>query len=189
MGQIVSWPHNDLLQDDPDTPHAKLRKKARDIYFSTTRRQEKKHGNQLRKLAKTFNVGDTVGIKMHSIDRTNTDARILPCKVLDIKPNSQVPYQLYTTTRILQARFSAKDMQDLGKVPFQALDATDPATLTEISVIRASREYSSWNSKPSENTVCSFKGSCITKRCTCRKNGLKCSTKCHTSSSCCQNHF
>ena len=76
-----------------------------------------------------------------------------------------MPYQLhvYMTTGILQARFSAEDMQDLGKVPFKALDATDPATLTEMSVIRAVREYSSWNSKPSENTVCSFKGSCITK--------------------------
>ena len=70
-----------------------------------------------------------MGINIHSIDCTNTDARILPCKVLDIKPNSQVPYQLYTTKGILQTRFSAEDMQDLGKVPFQALDATDPATL------------------------------------------------------------
>ena len=58
-----------------------------------------------------------------------------------------------------------KTLQDLGKVPFQALDETDPATLTEISVIGASREYSSWNmwnSKPSENTVGSCKGSCHT---------------------------
>ena len=33
---------------------------------------------------KTYSIGDTVGIRIHKVDRANTDSNILPCKVLEI---------------------------------------------------------------------------------------------------------
>ena len=38
---------------------------------------------QVTTFVKDYAVGDTVGIKIHSADRTNTDARLLPCKVME----------------------------------------------------------------------------------------------------------
>ena len=34
---------------------------------------------------KTYSIGDTVGIRIHKVDRTKTDSNILPCKVLEVK--------------------------------------------------------------------------------------------------------
>jgi hypothetical protein len=34
---------------------------------------------------KTYSIGDTVGIRIHKLDRTNNDSNILPCKVLEVK--------------------------------------------------------------------------------------------------------
>ena len=189
MGQIVTWPQHDLLHDDPETPHAKSRKQATASYLSSARRPATRHQNQCKKTQKVFQVGDTVGIKIHNVDRTNTDSRILPCKVLKVREESPVPYQLYTNSGILQTKFSADELQDMKNVCFPDLNQADPNELKEISVIQACRNYSRWSSNPTTESLCSCNGSCITKRCRCRKNGLKCSTKCHHNSTCCQNKF
>ena len=187
-GQFVCWEKNDVLVEEEDTPHAKVRNVARENYLATAPRQTEKYQNQVAHLQKTYNAGDTVGIKIYKIDRSNTAASVLPCKVLSVKSNVRCAYKLYTASGILSVNYSSDDLLDLRHVVFPELDNLDPTDLKEVSVIRASRGYSGWCSSTTDISLCSCTGSCITKRCRCRKAGIECSTKCHSSnSSCCQN--
>ena len=105
-----------------------------------------------------------------------------------MKSNVRCAYKLYTASGILSVNYSSDDLLDLRHVVFPELDNLDPTDLKEVSVIRASRGYSGWCSSTTDISLCSCTGSCITKRSSCRKAGIKCSTKCHSSnSSCCQN--
>ena len=171
-----------------ETPHRKIRKEARDNYLETARRSEIQYTNQNRQVLQDYNVGDVVGIKIHQADRTNTDAELLPCKVLSIDSSKSTPYQLYCASGILKTRYTSVDLVSMQH-RFPALEEVDPETLSETTVIQASRENGRWTAAPS-GSVCSCKGSCITNRCRCKKAQLKCSTKCHTSVvGLCQNKF
>jgi hypothetical protein len=48
--------------------------------------------------------GDTVGIRIHKVDRTNTDSNILPCKVLEVKKvtDSKSVYKIFSKDGILK---------------------------------------------------------------------------------------
>ena len=133
-----------------------------------------------------LSLSDTVGIKINKVDRTNASASVLPCKVLSVKPNVRCPYKLYTPSGILYVNYSADDMLDLRQVVFPGLENLDATNLKEASLIKASRDCSGWNNAATDSSLYSCSGSCINKRCKCRKAGLKCSTKCHPNSTCCQ---
>ena len=130
-----------------------------------------------------------VGIKIHQADCTNTDAKLLPFKVLSIDSSKSTQYQLYCASGILKTRYNSVDLVSMQQVRFPALEEVDPETLSETTGIQASRENGRWTAVPS-GSVCSCKGSCITNRCRCKKAQLKCSTKSHTSVvGLCQNNF
>ena len=144
------------------------------------------------RITKVFNVGDTVGINVHEVDRTNTDARLLPCKVLSMKEKDETTfYRVYTAHGILKNHFSVDDLADMRNVFFPSLENIDTEDLEEISIIQAARKNNSWNvSAVKGKTLCSCKGTCITNKCRCKKSGLKCSTKCHISNiNICQNRI
>ena len=190
VGQFVAWKLDELSEEmDMETPHRKIRKQARDNYLETARHSQIQYTNQNRQVFQDYNVGDVVGIKIHQADRTNTDAKLLPCKVLSIDSSKSTPYQLYCASGILKTRYTSVDLVSMQQVRFPALEEVDPDTLGETTVIQASRENGRWTAAPS-GSVCSCKGSCITNRCRCKKAQLKCSTKCHTSVvGLCQNKF
>jgi hypothetical protein len=50
--------------------------------------------NQNHHLSEKHSIGDTVGIRIHKVDRTNTDSNILPCKVLEIKKSNRFQIRL-----------------------------------------------------------------------------------------------
>ena len=129
-----------------------------------------------------------MGIKINNIDRTNTDAKILPCKILEKKPLSNTTYKLYTATGIIKTCFQSLDLIELKSVHFPSLEAADPTQLPEITLIQACRDNTKWQTPAPDGSKCSCKGSCITNKCHCKKAGLKCSTKCHPSNQC-QNKF
>ena len=51
------------------------------------------------------------GVHMHYVDRTNTDAKILHCKVAEVKPEGT--YRLYCEHRLLKGAFAGCDLVDL----------------------------------------------------------------------------
>ena len=70
-----------------------------------------------------------------------------------------------------------------------SLQHMDISSLEEITLIQASRISSNWTASGTQGTsVCNCRGSCVTNRCKCQKQVLKCSTKCHSGTfSVCQN--
>ena len=63
---------------------------------------------------KTYSIGDTVGIRIHKVDRTNTDSNILPCKVLEVKivTDSKSVYKIFSKDGILKTYYSDEDLAD-----------------------------------------------------------------------------
>ena len=88
--QYVLWSRDSMIEDDLDEgPHKRVRLEARDQFLKTAQKQRHRHENNVQHIRKEFKEGDTVGIKIADVDRTNTDARILPCKV---KGNSHIDF-------------------------------------------------------------------------------------------------
>lgn len=189
IGQFIAWPLTDIVEDsDCATPHGKVRKVAKDNYLNNARRAQKQY-NKNNKVKSDYVVGDTVGIRIHQADRTNTDPKILPCKVLDKDPTKSAQYQIYCASGIIKGRCLASDLVNLEHVHVPALHDVNPETLPETSMINACRTNTRWKTTATES-VCFCKGSCITNKCRCKKAGLKCSTKCHPSDhTVCQNRF
>ena len=84
---------NDSTSEEIDTPRQKKRKVATDNYLKAANKQQIYY--DAKRLTKEYCVGDIVGISIHEVDRTNTDAQLLPCKVLSSKEeNKATMYRL-----------------------------------------------------------------------------------------------
>jgi hypothetical protein len=192
-GQFVIW---DLASTAPvellDTPHSKVRKIATDNYLKAANRQQVNFDAKAKNLVKTYSIGDTVGIRINEVDRTNTDPRVLPCKVMEVNQKGQdTIYKIYTAGGILKNRFKSEDLVDMRNVCFPSLQNLDVETLEEVTLIQASRKTTGWQATTTQgSSVCACKGSCVGNRCKCKKAGIPCSTKCHPSSvGVCQNRL
>ena len=94
---------------------------------------------------KTYSIGDTVGIRIHKVDRTNTDSNILPCKVLEKQvTDSKSVYKIFSKDGILKTYYSDEDLVELRTVCFPGLNSIDPNLLLEISHIQAESLVESW---------------------------------------------
>ena len=64
--------------------------------------------------------GDTVGIRIHKVDRTNNDSSILPCKVLEVKKvtDSKSVHKIFSNDGILKTYYSDEDLVDLFDLIF-----------------------------------------------------------------------
>ena len=63
---------NDSTSEEIDTPPQKMRKVATDNYLKAANKQQVNY--DAKRLTKEYCVGDTAGISIHEVDRTNTDA-------------------------------------------------------------------------------------------------------------------
>ena len=162
-----------------ETPHAKLRKVGEDNFFRAANRQQRNFDRQKGAMRDDYAPGDCVGVRIARVDRTNTGVKLLKCKVLEKNSNNR--YKLYCILGILTTSYAHTDLIDFKHATFPELDSLDPNQLETVAFTHASRHCSSFR-RPSEadSSVCSCKGGCKDNRCSCRKNKLTCSTKCHT---------
>ena len=88
---------------------------------------------------KTYSIGDTVGIRIHKVDRTNTDSNILPLQVLEVKKvtDSKSVSKIFSKDGKLKTYYSDEDLVDVRTVCFPGLNSIDPNLLLEISHIQA----------------------------------------------------
>ena len=108
---------------------------------------------------KDYAVGDTVGIKIHSADRTNTDARLLPCKVMEVSvKNGKKFYRIYSASGILKNKFTGEELADMKNVTFPSLSSADPSNLEEVSLVQASRATTNWQASKRSMMYVSAKG-------------------------------
>ena len=186
---LVSSDRNHLVDSGEGNPsHKAVRLEAQKCYLKAAATQRTRHRLQMDEFVKDYAIGDTVGIKIHNADRTNTDARLLPCKVYEVTIKNDIKcYRIYSATGKLKNTFTGEELVDMKNVVFPVLATVDPSSLEEVSIVQASRGATNWQSSKKGHDVCQCKGSCITNRCCCKKKGIKCSTKCRVSSMSCQN--
>jgi hypothetical protein len=163
-----------------ELPHSAIRAKAADVYLARATRQQHAHQLHLQLLREKCNVGDFVGLQIHKVDRTNTDPKLLPCKII-VKEEDQV--KLACVNGIIDQWWPINVCVGLSAVP-EELVQIQVDDLPEISMITASKLYV----RGAVNGVCcSCKGGCKTKQCACMRNQVFCSTKCHKNTRSCKN--
>ena len=122
-----------------------------------------------------FKVGSIVSVKIPPKDRpTGVDNRRLFARVLKMKRNT---YQLQTDAGILQRYYHTRDHACLPPALARHIDRSIPSDIyNEVSMRAAARKSSSAHH---ERVVCRCKGMCSNNRCSCKKNGKKCTIYCH----------
>ena len=137
-------------------------------------------------IIKNKQIGDNVGLRIPKVDRTNTSKKILPCRIL--KKTGDNRFTLFTASGILGTTFSHTDLIDFRNISFAELDGVNqPELLDTIPFTRAARHISGFTNNKTTKSMCNCKGTCLSGRCACKKNLLKCSTKCHSNSNNCEN--
>ncbi|KAK7091747.1 hypothetical protein V1264_009390 [Littorina saxatilis] len=180
VGQFVLWRRSAVVENEASAVHRDKRLAARRNFLTAARRQESRYQKKLNDVTKSFSEGNTVGVKIHSADRTNTDVRLLTCKVLESKTVGGCEmYKVYCPAGIVKNWLRGEELVDMNSVVFPSLNAVDPARLSEVTLIHASRASTRWQNQAVARTVCSCKGSCKTKKCCCKDAGIPCGTKCH----------
>ncbi|CAH1258983.1 KRBA2 [Branchiostoma lanceolatum] len=157
-GQFVTWEkEHTTVVEEPDTPHGKIRKIATSNYLKAANRQQINFDAKVKGLVKDYSLGDTVGVRISEVDRTNTDPRLVPCKVLEVrKEGLDTTYRVYSAGGKLRHNFKSEDLVDMRNVCFPALEGIDVQDLEEITLIQAARKSSGWQA--SAANVCSCSG-------------------------------
>ncbi|CAF1475296.1 unnamed protein product, partial [Didymodactylos carnosus] len=165
--------------------HDLIRKTATDNYLNTANKKVKLHHVYLNNLTEKFNVKDCVGVQIHTVDRTNTDAKLLPCLILEkTKKNDDLVFKLVCQYGKLQNAFSVENFVDLKSACPQELKQLNVHELKDISFIEACKLYVRG---AVSGSTCDCKSKCATKHCPCKKANVSCSTKCHSKRGACQN--
>ena len=75
-----------FLEQSTKLGHNVIRDSATVEYMQEAKRRRIRHETEPLVIKKTvYAVGNTVGIKIHTVARSNMDSNIPPCKILDIK--------------------------------------------------------------------------------------------------------
>ncbi|CAF1569839.1 unnamed protein product, partial [Didymodactylos carnosus] len=120
-------------------------------------------------------LGDCVGIKIHEVDRTNIDPKILPCFIV-WKEKKHEDYVL----KIVLPSFNSNPCAACP-VELKSLKLDE---LKDIRIIEASKLFVRGSIN---GATCDCKSLCAAKHSPCKKANVKCSTKCHSKRGNCKN--
>ncbi|CAF4522228.1 unnamed protein product [Rotaria magnacalcarata] len=168
---------NQRILDPSTTSHKRIRDEAEKCYINTAERQLNKYNRGLKK-QKLYQINDIVGLKIADVDRTNTSASTLPCKIIQIiekDDSSTMFYQVATLDGIIKELFLSIAFVDLSQTVAADLRQLITTNLPTITFIQACQLFTNYK----HLNTCKCSGSCDTNRCPCKKNGSKCCTKCH----------
>ncbi|CAF1591210.1 unnamed protein product, partial [Didymodactylos carnosus] len=94
--------------------HTLVRKQAEGNYLDTANKKRKKYDEHLNNLVEQFKLRDCVGIPIHSVDRTNTDAKLLPCLIIaKEKKGDDVGFRLACQCGEIQNWYTVESLVDL----------------------------------------------------------------------------
>ncbi|CAF0723680.1 unnamed protein product [Adineta steineri] len=174
----ISSPISNLLSNVSDTEcadkscqntaHKRIRKEAEICYLRTADAIKQR----------LYQINDIVGLKIASVDRSNMAPSILPCRVIQVLANEEslnTTYKVATLYGVISNSFSSSDFTNLSQTVSAELRQLDIKTLSSISFIQACQKLTHYKS----NQVCKCVGTCDTNRCPCKKQSIKCCSKCH----------
>ncbi|CAF1117180.1 unnamed protein product [Rotaria sp. Silwood1] len=142
------------------------------------------HDNAINETNK-FNLNDCVGIKIHTVDITNTDAKLLPCLIVEkIETDKKDTFKLVCHYGKLENIYSIEHLVDLKLACPDELKQIVINNLKDITFIEA---YILYVRILTTGRTCDCKGKCSIKQCSCKKIGVFCSAKCHSKRGGCAN--
>jgi hypothetical protein len=130
------------------------------------------------KKQKFFQINDIIGLKIANVDRSNMAPSILPCKIIEVirkEESFNTIYKVASLYGIISDSFSSSDFIDLSETVSTELRKVDPNILPTISFIQACQMFTHYKSID----ACKCTGSCDTNRCPCKRQSVKCCSKCH----------
>ncbi|CAF3556660.1 unnamed protein product [Rotaria socialis] len=167
------------------TRHDLVRKIATDNYLNAANKKMKHYQASIISEAKKFNLNDCVGLQIHTVDRTNTDAKLLPCLIIEkLEKDGKITFILACEYGKLKIPYSIEHVVDLKMACPEALKHIVINDLNDITFIEACKLYVRTSTT---GRACDCKGKCATKQCSCKKMGVFCSTKCHSKRGGCAN--
>lgn len=180
----LSSPHSPSIES-PQIRHNPIRKVATDNYLKVANKKMKHFQDSIINETEKFNLNDCVGIKIHTVDRTNTDAKLLPCLIVDkIEKDKQIMFKLACQYGKLENTYTVEHLVDLKMAYPEELKQIVINNLKDITFIEACKLYVRASTT---GRTCDCKNKCGTKHCPCKRIGVFCSTKCHSKQGCCKN--
>ena len=103
FGQFVLWKRSAMVENEAGSADHKGKLLAsRRNYLKAAKRREFRYQKKLKEVVKSFSEDNTTDVKNHYTDRTNTDARLLPCKVSESRTvDSFLVYRVCCPSRII----------------------------------------------------------------------------------------
>jgi len=152
------------------TGHEILREAARrDLQIYTN--QMVNQMNLGRKRPNQYEIGDLVRIMIPKIDRSGIDRPTLPCKI--IKKTESNQYVLGSKFGIINTCYSPGEFEPLGVQCFPELNNLPS---NKISVREAAHLQ---NTGSNTSVICNCKHNCNNNKCSCKKKGSNCGSRCH----------
>ena len=159
--------------------HRNVREKADFQYRRNAKRMKHKHS--LVHKVKKFVVGQSVSLRIPRIDRTATDVHRLPCVIVQVVGKTQDMYRLRCTSGVLDRCYRADDLEPFAGCYNISENGWENEART--SLREAARSHAPWNAFTGNRCNC-HPGTCGTRRCHCKKNGIDCSSHCHKGKHC-----
>ncbi len=155
------------------------REKIRLEAFHNLHKQGKAMIESSSKRHKPLQPGDNVRIPIPIVDRAPIGPLSLLATVTGVSPSGSV-FQVGTKHGRIETPFTYSDISPCGTNKLlQPADIPD----RQLSVRTAARHEGGSFTRVS----CKCKSNCTTNRCVCRRNSIKCSSKCHNSLTTCAN--
>ena len=166
--------------------HAKIRKFSGEQFLKSANRQQIQFDRKKGAMASDYLPGDTVGVRVPKVDRTNMSQKIMPCKVLE---KTHDKYKVYSKCGILKAAFGHCDLIDMRNMNFDILKDLDHSSLTAVSFTKAAKVHSGFvtKAKGKGGSLCNCKGKCVNNKYSCNSIGAACSANCHPGNMSCVN--
>lgn len=149
------------------------RKRAHDGLQS----QAKRMLTRSRKLSSSVCVGDNVLLKKASVDKSNLDFHNIIGIIVRI--TAEFCYEIATEDGIIDTLYTRNQFTQCENNEFLLIENVPKV---QISVRSAAMKSTLGNGQGF--FACNCKTKCTSKTCKCRKNSVKCNSKCHNSSPC-----
>ena len=164
--------------------HALQRDFGRNNYLKTQNKRQQEYVKYQNKMANTYSKGDLVGITINKVDRTNCDAKLLPCIIDERIDHGTVPnYRLICPFGRLATLFPVHQIFRLSSPKPDSLVHIDATNIPTVSFVNACKMFA----RTSVSATCDCKTKCLTKTCPCRRTSVPCSSKCHARRGKCSN--
>jgi hypothetical protein len=159
------------------------RRKASEAQNNQAQRMVKDYAKDLPEL----NVGHVVKVRINEVDRAKTDVMDLPCVVVEI--TSQKNYRLAAKGGVLRNVYPRSELILENDATPELRGLADALTNWRTMRLLSVREALAIISPTGGQGFfkCNCQGKCDDRKCKCKKNNLKCNSRCHTKSSCCVN--